>query len=103
MEGFIGMGIENMVMGDIIMMEDGNQLQKKIINKFRLSESSKIFDIGCGKCFLLYEIKLLLPKIQIYGLDISKYALKKSKFNKNIKLIHGNIINKQQFPDKYFD
>lgn len=76
---------------------------KKIINKFRLSESSKIFDIGCGKCFLLYEIKLLLPKIEIYGLDISKYALKKSEFNKNIKLIHGNIINKQQFPDKYFD
>ena len=31
MVGFIGMGIENMVMGDIIMMEDGNQLQKKLL------------------------------------------------------------------------
>ena len=48
----------------------------KIIKKYKLNNSSKILDIGCGKGFLLYEIKKILPGITLYGVDISKYALK---------------------------
>ena len=47
--------------------------KKKIIKKYNL----KIFSNLCWlwKRFLLYEIKKILPGI-IYGIDISKYALK---------------------------
>ena len=30
---------------------------KKIIDQFKLNNKSKILDVGCGKGFLLYEIK----------------------------------------------
>ena len=52
---------------------------KKIIKKFKLNNSSSILDIGCGKGYLLYEIKKILPNIKIVGIDISKYAIKNSK------------------------
>ena len=49
---------------------------KKIIKKYNLKNTSRILDIGCGKGFLLYEIKKILPGINLYGIDVSKYALK---------------------------
>ena len=54
-------------------------LAKKIIKKYRLNNSSKILDIGAGKGYLIYEIKKILPKIYVRGIDISRYAIKNSK------------------------
>ena len=48
-----------------------------VINNIR--KNSKVLDVGCGKGYLLYEIKKILPKINIYGFDISSYAIKNSK------------------------
>tara|TARA_X000000950_G_C13912970_1_gene659713 strand:- start:3267 stop:3932 length:666 start_codon:yes stop_codon:yes gene_type:complete len=48
---------------------------KKIIDEYNLDNNSSILDIGCGKGFLLYEIKSILPDIKIHGFDISSYAL----------------------------
>ena len=50
-------------------------MSKKIIKKYKLTNTSKILDVGCGKA-LLYEIKKILPNIKIVGIDISKHALK---------------------------
>jgi SAM-dependent methyltransferase len=50
-------------------------LALKLIEEFSLSSNSKILDLGCGKGFLLYELQLLLPGIQLTALDISDYAL----------------------------
>ena len=52
-------------------------LAKKIIKIYKLNNKSKILDIGCGKGFLLYEIKKILPQISISGFDISRYAINK--------------------------
>ena len=52
---------------------------KKLIKKFKLTDNSKILDIGCGKGFLLFEIKKILKNINIEGIDISKHAIKNSK------------------------
>ena len=32
---------------------------KKIIKRYKLNNKSKILDIGCGKAFLLHEMKLI--------------------------------------------
>ena len=50
-----------------------------MIKDFKLTNNSRILDIGCGKGYLLYELKLLLPKIKIIGIDISNYAIKNAK------------------------
>ena len=34
-------------------------IAKKIIKTYKLNSKSKILDVGCGKAYLLYEIKLL--------------------------------------------
>ena len=54
-------------------------LAKKLIKNYKLNNKSKIIDLGCGKGFLLYEIKKIIPSIEITGLDISKYAIKIQK------------------------
>ena len=55
------------------------QVAKKIIKTYKLSNNSKVLDAGCGKGFLLYEIKKILPKIKVTGIDISSYGIKNSK------------------------
>ena len=50
-----------------------------LIKKYNLSNNSSILDVGCGKGFLLYEIRLLLPRIKISGFDISKHGLAQAK------------------------
>lgn len=53
-------------------------LAKKLIKTYKLNNRSTVLDIGCGKGFLLYELKKILPKLKIIGYDISKYAIKNS-------------------------
>lgn len=78
-------------------------LALSLIKKYKLTNKSKILDIGCGKGFLLYEIKKILPYINIFGFDISKYAL-----NNSPKLIKKNLFyydarKKLKFNNNYFD
>ena len=75
---------------------------KKLIKNYNLNNKSKILDVGCGKGYLLYEIKKIIPGAKIVGIDISKYALKNSK--KEIK----NYLFKSKAQEninisKYFD
>lgn len=77
-------------------------IAKKIIKYYKLTNASKVLDIGCGKGFLVYELKKLLPDAQILGVDISKYAIKNSK--KEIKkYLHHGDVRKLNFKKKYFD
>ena len=76
---------------------------KKIIKTYNLNNKSKILEVGCGKGYLLYEIKKILPNIKIYGFDISKYALKNSKSEVKKYLFHHLAQKKYKFEDKYFD
>ncbi len=75
---------------------------ENFIDFYDLKSGDKILDIGCGKGFLLYEINILNPEIEIHGIDISKYAIKNSK--KEIKkfLKVGNA-KKLPYESNYFD
>ena len=78
-------------------------IAQKIIKNFNLTNKSRIIDLGCGKGFLLYEIKKILPNIDIVGLDISRYAKRNGKKEiKNFIKIH-NLETKLPFKKKYFD
>lgn len=50
-----------------------------IIGRYKLTDGSKILDVGCGKAFLIYEIKQLLPGCTVVGIDSSEYAIKNAK------------------------
>ena len=78
------------------------KLAQDFIEFYKLTTNSKILDIGCGKGYLLYEIKLLIPEISIFGIDISKYALKNSKQEIKEYLTEGNATN-LPWEDNFFD
>ena len=76
---------------------------EKLIKNYRLNNKSKILDIGCGKGFLLYEIKKIIPNIDISGFDISYYAIKNSpKEIKKFLTVH-NAKKKFPYKSKEFD
>ena len=73
-------------------------LAKKLIKEYNLNIKSRVLDVGCGKGYLLYEISLLIPGINIIGFDISKYALKHSKKNGATIFIYRVNIKLDQNP-----
>jgi len=78
------------------------KVAKLMIDKYQLKNGHKILDIGCGKGYLLYDFKKLLPDIEIYGVDISKYAIDNSKPEIKHSLKVANAID-LPFDDNFFD
>lgn len=48
---------------------------QSLIDTYNLKPGSKILDLGCGKGFLLHELLLLEPELQVVGTDISEHGL----------------------------
>ena len=69
------------------------KIARAIKNHYPMPEKPKILDIGCGKGFLLYDILKVIPDAEIYGIDISDYAVGQvhEKIKKNI--VVGDAIN----------
>lgn len=78
------------------------KIAKSFIKEYNLNNSSKILDVGCGKGFLLYDIKKILPDIEIAGIDISKYAILNAKPEIKKFIKYGNA-KKLPFVDNTFD
>ena len=76
---------------------------EKLIKYYKLNNKSKVLDVGCGKAFLLYEIKKILPKISIVGIDISKHGIKSApkEIRKFLKIKKAQ--SKLDYPKNYFD
>ena len=78
------------------------KVAKKMIDYYSLRPNSKILDIGCGKGYLLYDFKKLLPNCEIYGIDISNYAIQNAKEEVKHNLTLGNSSN-LPYEDDFFD
>lgn len=50
-----------------------------MIERYGLKSHDSILDIGCGKGFLLYEFTQCISTPDIYGIDISPYAIAEAK------------------------
>jgi len=70
-----------------------------LIKNYDLTNDSSVLDVGCGKGFLLYEMKLLLPELKVTGFDISKHGIENAK--EEIK--DALFIHRAQDPYPYQD
>ena len=78
------------------------EVVKDISNYYELKSGDKILDVGCGKGFMLYDFFKLNPQFDIYGIDISEYAVNNCIESLKGKLKVGNAVS-LPYPDKYFD
>ena len=79
------------------------QVAKELISIYNLKSESKVLDIGCGKGYLMYEIKLLIPDIDISGIDSSDYGLKNAKDEIKPYIFNHKAEDKLPYLDKEFD
>ena len=77
-------------------------MARAMIDHYGLKAGDKVLDIGCGKGFLLYEMSLLEPGLEIHGIDISPYAIEHAKEEIKGRLQVANA-NQLPFPDNHFD
>ena len=74
-----------------------------LIDKYGLTNNSSVLDVGCGKAFLLYEMKLLLPELKIAGFDISRHGLTDAKEEIKDSLFIHRAEDPYPYEDNSFD
>jgi ubiquinone/menaquinone biosynthesis C-methylase UbiE len=74
-----------------------------LIDIYKLKAGSRILDVGCGKGFLLYEMQLIEPELELYGFDISKHGLARALPELNANLFNYRAQDALPFGDNYFD
>ena len=78
------------------------KVAKAMADHYGIKPGDKILDVGCGKGFLLYDFTLVVPGVEIYGIDISQYAIDNAKEEVRDRLTVGNAT-KLPWPDQHFD
>lgn len=79
------------------------KVAQQLIEIYDLKPDAKILDVGCGKAFLLYELKQLLPDATIVGFDISRHGLADAKEEIRSNLFHYRAQDRYPWGDGYFD
>jgi len=67
-----------------------------------LKSGDSVLDIGCAKGFMLYDMLQLIPGINVYGIDVSEYAIENSKDEVRQYCQVGSATN-LPFDDKSID
>lgn len=75
---------------------------KDIIDIYELRDGDRILDVGCGKGFLLKDLLLENKNLNVFGLDISQYAINNSE-EEVFGRIHLGTAESLPFPDNSFD
>ena len=78
------------------------KVAKAIADHYGIKPGDKILDVGCGKGFLLYDFTLVVPGVEVYGIDVSQYAIDNSKEEVRDRLTVGNATT-LPWPDRHFD
>ena len=74
-----------------------------LIENYNLTNDSSVLDVGCGKAYLLYEMKLLLSGLRVVGFDVSKHGLADAREEIRDSLFIHRAQDPYPFEDYEFD
>lgn len=77
-------------------------IAEDIVHHYNLKSGSKVLDIGCAKGFLVKDLLNVCPGLEVYGIDISKYAILNCE-KEVIGRLHIGDAASLPFPDNSFD
>jgi ubiquinone/menaquinone biosynthesis C-methylase UbiE len=72
-----------------------------IIEHFKLKPGDRVLDVGCAKGFLVKDLMLACPGLEVFGLDISEYAVRHCP-PEVIGRLHLGSCDHLPFPDNGF-
>ena len=78
------------------------KVAKAMADYYRIKPGDKILDVGCGKGFLMFDWTKVVPGVEIYGIDISTYAIDNIKEEMKDLVRVGNAIS-LPWPDQHFN
>ena len=69
---------------------------------YGIGAGTTVLDIGCAKGFLLHDLRQVTPGVEVFGLDVSGYAIQNSMEDVRPRLVRG-AAEQLPFPDAAFD
>lgn len=69
---------------------------------YDLAPDAAVLDVGCAKGFMMHDFKLLMPEMDIQGLDISDYAIENAIEDMKPYVRAGSAVE-LPWPDNSFD
>lgn len=76
---------------------------EQLIERYNLTNESRILDVGCGKAHLLYELHQLLPCADIHGIDLSLHGITDAPVDVRQRLNLGLAQASYPWADDTFD
>jgi len=77
-------------------------IAEDIVKHYGLKAGMRVLDVGCGKGFLVKDLMKVCPGLEVFGLDISEYAVTNCEPEVVGRLQVGNAMH-MPFADKSFD
>ena len=75
---------------------------RDIVAHFGLRPGMRVLDVGCAKGFLVRDLMAVCPGLEVFGLDISLYALLNCERDV-VGRLHLGTAERLPFPDRGFD
>ena len=79
------------------------RVAETLIKRYSLKAGSRVLDAGCGKGYLLYEMILIEPGLEIAGFDLSGYGLSNAKEEIRNILFRHDLKEPFPYEDDDFD
>ncbi len=76
-------------------------IAEDIVRHFNLAAGDRVLDVGCAKGFLVKDLMKVCPGLEVFGLDISEYALMHCE-PEVVGRLHLGSADRLPFPDGSF-